>query len=68
MNHKGKINERARGTNMVVILPDELKKKSEEMKKYMLSSGEWKADTPDFIKKYKEEIAEFINNESHDEM
>ena len=38
---------------MVVILPDELKKKSEEMRRYKLPSGEWKSDTPDFIKKYK---------------
>ncbi|MCR4867289.1 MAG: hypothetical protein K5921_10200 [Lachnospiraceae bacterium] len=52
---------------MVVILTDELKKKSEEMRKYMLPNGEWKPDTPDFIKKYKDDIAEFIRNESYDE-
>ena len=53
---------------MVVILTDELKRKSEVMRKYMLPNGTWKPDTPDYIKQYKDEISKYIANETANEM
>lgn len=51
---------------MTVMLPNDLQKKSDEMHSYLLPNGDWKPGTPDFIKGYKEEIYDFIKEQTRD--
>lgn len=44
---------------MTVLLPDELQFKEEEVMKYTQSNGDWKPNTPEIVKEYKEEIMEY---------
>lgn len=44
---------------MTIVLPEELKKKDEELREYVLPDGSWKPDTPERIKQYAEEVEQF---------
>ena len=53
---------------MIVILPEELTKKNEDARKYILPNGEWKPDTPNRIKEDYAEVIKFYQENVEDSL